>query len=83
MKEQMNRDTPFHPSSFRLHPSLSWGVRQARLKPLDFQSRDAWVRIPHALPNLGRMLNVTTSCQCDRHARFLVARFSHVGNLLA
>jgi len=29
------------------------------------------------------MLNVTTSCQCDRHARFLVARFSHVGNLLA
>ena len=30
-----------------------WGVRQARLKPLDFQSRDAWVRIPHALPTPG------------------------------
>ncbi len=40
------------------------GVRQARFKPLDFQSRDAWVQIPHALPTLGRMLIVTTSVKC-------------------
>ena len=33
--------------------AIVWGVRQARFKPLDFQSRDAWVRIPHALPNSG------------------------------
>ena len=36
-------------SEFR-NPQFLWGVRQARFKPLDFQSRDAWVRIPHALP---------------------------------
>jgi hypothetical protein len=46
-------DIPRNPKSAIRNPKFPWGVRQARFKPLDFQSRDAWVRIPHALPISG------------------------------
>ena len=54
MKDEETDEPRYSVSSFILPPSSfpSWGVGQARLKPLDFQSRDAWVRIPHALPIL-------------------------------
>ena len=50
------------------------GVRQGWFKPLDFQSRDAWVRIPHALPtNFRANAECDYICEMSRHARLLVA----------